>query len=229
MRSPGCRNVAFDDPGWDPTTSPPSIRPGGSRRQRHPRLEQREPEALLRSRRETAHVARLADPQVTPQTSTIYFTNVLKTVGRQRRGLDRALHAAACTTAAVVLDRDRFDRMAAIDSGSRADGNRRASSPDTRQNGTVDRTRPLCPFGEVARWNGSGSTDDEKNFSCVAETVDTSVRLAPSAPRRWGRLVGPRAPARWPYPSSSIPLRRRREPSSCRAVSARRSGRSSGR
>ena len=32
--------------------------------------------------------------------------------------------------------------------------------------GRVDRTRPLCPYPEVARYNGSGSIDDAVNFSC---------------------------------------------------------------
>jgi feruloyl esterase len=31
------------------------------------------------------------------------------------------------------------------------------------------RTRPLCAYPKVARWSGSGSTDDAANFSCVAE------------------------------------------------------------
>lgn len=30
------------------------------------------------------------------------------------------------------------------------------------------RTRPLCAFPKVARWNGKGSTDDAANFDCVA-------------------------------------------------------------
>ena len=34
-------------------------------------------------------------------------------------------------------------------------------------NGSVDRTRPLCPYPQVARWNGTGSTDDAKQFACV--------------------------------------------------------------
>jgi feruloyl esterase len=34
-------------------------------------------------------------------------------------------------------------------------------------NDTIDRTRPLCPYPKIARWNGSGSTDDAKNFTCV--------------------------------------------------------------
>ena len=33
---------------------------------------------------------------------------------------------------------------------------------------TVVRTRPLCPYPEVARYAGSGSTDEAANFSCVA-------------------------------------------------------------
>lgn len=34
-------------------------------------------------------------------------------------------------------------------------------------NGSIDRTRPLCPYPKIARWNGSGSSDDAKNFTCV--------------------------------------------------------------
>jgi hypothetical protein len=32
--------------------------------------------------------------------------------------------------------------------------------------GGVARTRPLCPYPEVAVYKGSGSVDDAKNFSC---------------------------------------------------------------
>jgi hypothetical protein len=31
----------------------------------------------------------------------------------------------------------------------------------------VVRTRPVCPYPPVARWTGSGSTDDAENFACV--------------------------------------------------------------
>ena len=34
--------------------------------------------------------------------------------------------------------------------------------------GHVDRTRPLCPYPQVARYRGSGSIDDAANFSCEA-------------------------------------------------------------
>ena len=33
-------------------------------------------------------------------------------------------------------------------------------------NGKTTRTRPLCPYPQVAKWSGSGSTDDAANFAC---------------------------------------------------------------
>lgn len=32
--------------------------------------------------------------------------------------------------------------------------------------GTIDRTRPLCAYPQVARYNGTGSIDDAANFTC---------------------------------------------------------------
>lgn len=34
--------------------------------------------------------------------------------------------------------------------------------------GRIVRTRPLCPYPQVARYSGAGSTDDAANFACVA-------------------------------------------------------------
>jgi feruloyl esterase len=34
--------------------------------------------------------------------------------------------------------------------------------------GSVDRTRPLCPYPQVAQYTGSGSIDDAANFVCAA-------------------------------------------------------------
>jgi feruloyl esterase len=31
----------------------------------------------------------------------------------------------------------------------------------------VVRTRPLCAYPQIARWKGSGSTDDAANFVCM--------------------------------------------------------------
>ena len=39
-----------------------------------------------------------------------------------------------------------------------------------KTNGTVDRTRPLCPHPQVARYSGTGSVDDAAHFRCEAPT-----------------------------------------------------------
>ena len=35
-----------------------------------------------------------------------------------------------------------------------------------RTSGKVDRTRPLCPYPQIAKYKGAGSIDDEANFVC---------------------------------------------------------------
>ena len=34
--------------------------------------------------------------------------------------------------------------------------------------GQTEMSRPLCPYPQVAKYSGSGSTDDAKNFACSA-------------------------------------------------------------
>src|SRR5262249_55295684 len=41
-----------------------------------------------------------------------------------------------------------------------------------RQGAAVVRTRPLCPYPQVAHYKGSGSTDDAANFVCTTENVE---------------------------------------------------------
>ena len=36
------------------------------------------------------------------------------------------------------------------------------------QDGKIERTRPLCPYPQVATYNGTGSTDDAANFVCAS-------------------------------------------------------------
>jgi feruloyl esterase len=35
-------------------------------------------------------------------------------------------------------------------------------------NGVVSRTLPLCPYPQVAKYTGSGSTSDAANYTCSA-------------------------------------------------------------
>ena len=50
-------------------------------------------------------------------------------------------------------------------------GTRQGAGQDdrvARTDGKVDRTRPLCPYPQVAKYKGTGSIDDAANFVCAA-------------------------------------------------------------
>jgi feruloyl esterase len=67
-----------------------------------------------------------------------------------------------------------FDRMGVIENWVEK-GQAPESIPASHStNGRVDRTRPLCPFPQVARYRGTGSIDDAASFVC----------RAPDTPRR---------------------------------------------
>jgi feruloyl esterase len=59
-----------------------------------------------------------------------------------------------------------FDMLSALEQWVEK-GKAPDSIPASRvANGQVDRTRPLCPYPQVAQYKGSGSIDDTANFSC---------------------------------------------------------------
>ena len=61
-----------------------------------------------------------------------------------------------------------FDKMTAIQQWVE-----QGKAPETMiashldKSGTADRTRPLCLYPKVARYKGTGSTDDAANFTCA--------------------------------------------------------------
>jgi feruloyl esterase len=71
---------------------------------------------------------------------------------------------------------DTFDKMAAIEQWVEKGRAPESIIAAHRTAGVVDRTRPLCPYGKVARWKGTGSTDDAANFTCVASTTSQATR-----------------------------------------------------
>jgi feruloyl esterase len=112
-----------------------------------------------------------ADPQVPALNSVEYFNAVVKASGRASIGKSVQLYMVpGMSHCAGGPGTDVFDKMAAIEQwvtrGAAPSQIRAAHLTD----GIVARTRPLCPFGRVAHYKGSGSTDDAASFECVVET-----------------------------------------------------------
>ena len=109
-----------------------------------------------------------ADPLVTPDASLIMFKRINDAMGP----------AAASSLALFMVPgmghcqggpgTDVFDKVAAIDQWVES-GVKPQSIPASHMTGTVvDRTRPLCAYPAVARYTGSGSMDEARNFRCQA-------------------------------------------------------------
>jgi feruloyl esterase len=113
-----------------------------------------------------------SDPQVTPLNTIDFFNKVVALQGSDVVGKSVQLYMVpGMNHCAGGPGTDTFDKMGAIEQWLRT-----GTAPDRilashLTNGTVDRTRPLCPFGQVAKWNGTGSTDDAANFACAVESV----------------------------------------------------------
>ena len=116
------------------------------------------------------------DPQVPAQNSVIYFNGVLKTVGKPAESSVALFMIPGMLHCSGGPGTDTFDKMGAITQWVEHGRKPERIVASHATNGQVDKTRPLCPFGQVARYNGTGSTSDAASFSCVAESVDTSRR-----------------------------------------------------
>jgi feruloyl esterase len=49
---------------------------------------------------------------------------------------------------------------------ARGAGNAAGANPDIPPTWAANRTRPLCPYPQVARYKGTGSVESADSFSC---------------------------------------------------------------
>jgi feruloyl esterase len=109
---------------------------------------------------------------VPAQNAIKYFNDVVKTNGAAVTGKSIQLYMVPgmghCQGGPGT---DTFDKVAALEQWIQTGTapNPIVASHLTR--GTVDRTRPLCAYGQVAKWDGKGSTDEAASFACVAAPV----------------------------------------------------------
>jgi feruloyl esterase len=111
-----------------------------------------------------------ADPQISPANSTQYYTRVVDALGGVARlhGSYRLFMAPGMGHCGGGEGPNTFDMVAALEQWvehGRAPDQILASHST---NGVVDRTRPLCPYPQIAAYKGTGSVDDAANFACRA-------------------------------------------------------------
>jgi feruloyl esterase len=109
-----------------------------------------------------------ADPGISPQTSIDYFKSVLTASGGAAKLADayRLFMVPGMAHCRGGEGPDRFDAVSALDQWVDQKKAPEQLLTSRLRNGTVDRTRPLCVYPQVAMYKGSGSTDDAANFAC---------------------------------------------------------------
>jgi feruloyl esterase len=110
------------------------------------------------------------DTQVAPEQSTTYFNAVTSLAGKGSIAKSIQLYMVpGMNHCAGGPGTDSFDKMAAMESWIATGKAPESIVASHMTDGKPDRTRPLCPYGKVAKWKGAGSTDEAANFTCVAQ------------------------------------------------------------
>jgi feruloyl esterase len=106
-----------------------------------------------------------SDPGIPPRNSVNYYESVLKASPTARDAV-RLFMVPGMAHCGGGDGTSTFDMVAAVDAWVESK-TAPATIPASRMaDGKVVRTRPLCAYPAVARYKGTGSTDDAANFAC---------------------------------------------------------------
>ncbi|MBM3818356.1 MAG: tannase/feruloyl esterase family alpha/beta hydrolase [Acidimicrobiia bacterium] len=109
------------------------------------------------------------DQNIPPRGSISYYEGVVKTMGRDATNAAVRLYMVPGMGHCGGGDGpNTFDMVGALDEWRDQGRAPAAIVASKSENGKVVRTRPLCPYPQVARYKGTGSIDSAENFSCVA-------------------------------------------------------------
>jgi feruloyl esterase len=110
-----------------------------------------------------------ADPGIPPRNSVNYYNSVVDKMGKSKTADSIKLFMVPGMGHCQGGDgTDTFDKVGVLDQWVE-----KGKAPDQilashRKNGVADKTRPLCPYPQVAKYKGAGSTDEAANFVCKA-------------------------------------------------------------
>ena len=107
-----------------------------------------------------------ADPLVSPDTSLIMHQQISSASGASSAPSLALFMVPGMGHCQGGPGTDVFDKVAALDRWVETGLRPQSIEAAHMTAGAVDRTRPLCAYPATARYIGSGSTDEAKNFRC---------------------------------------------------------------
>ncbi len=106
---------------------------------------------------------------ISPLNSIAYYESVLARMGPRQEQWLRLFMVPGMAHCGGGPGPNQFPAIAAMErwreSGVAPD---KILAVRVNSNGRADMTRPLCPYPQIAAYNGVGSTNDAGNFTCKA-------------------------------------------------------------
>ena len=105
------------------------------------------------------------DPQISPGSTVDYYQSVLDKMGGAAKVQEnyRLFMVPGMNHCGGGTGTDQFDKLGALENWVEK---KQTPASITASRANPVRTRPLCPYPQVASYKGSGSTDDAANFVC---------------------------------------------------------------
>ena len=109
-----------------------------------------------------------ADSILQPMMGVNYFEQAVAKNGPDTKDFFRLFMVPGMSHCSGGIGPDQYDPMTAIINWVEKDQAPKSIMASRVEKNKVVRTRPLCPYPQVARYSGQGSVDDAANFRCVA-------------------------------------------------------------
>ena len=112
-----------------------------------------------------------ADSDVPPEDGVRYYESVQQAMGGPENTSDffRLFMVPGMGHCGGGPGPNTFDAVAALDQWVDQGKAPEKIVASHLANGVADRTRPLCPYPQIAKWTGAGSIDDAANFVCTIQ------------------------------------------------------------
>jgi feruloyl esterase len=105
------------------------------------------------------------DPQIAPESSVEYYRTVVDQM-KDVQGFYRLFMVPGMAHCGGGEGTSTFDMLTALEQWVEQKKAPEQVAAARVRDGKTDRTRPLCPFPQVAQYKGSGSTNEASNFVC---------------------------------------------------------------
>ena len=109
-----------------------------------------------------------ADPAIPPGHTVMFYNSVLAKMGKNQSDWLRLYMEPGMAHCAGGSGPDQFNKMGVMERWREASQTPEAIIATHVTGSTVDMTRPLCPYPQVAVYKGVGSTNDAASFVCKA-------------------------------------------------------------